>query len=68
MSLKKYIIDFSKLSSDEKTNLMDKIESLSFNGLFYNPSLQIGEFFVYEDFDINLLNVPELCNLTRTYQ
>lgn len=47
---------------------MDKIESLSFNGLSYNPSLQIGEFFVYEDFDISLLNVPDLCNLTRTYQ
>ena len=68
MSLKKYTIDFSKLSADEKTNLMDKIESLSFNGLFYNPPLQIGEFFVYEDFDISLLNVPDVCNLTRTYQ
>lgn len=68
MSLKKYTVDFSKLSSDEKTILMDKIESLSFNGLSYNPFLQIGEFFVYEGFDISLLNVPDLCSLTRTYQ
>ena len=68
MSLHKYVVDLSKLNPDEKSNLMDEIEPISFNGLFYNPSTQIGEFFVYENFDVSLLNIPDSCNLTRVYQ
>lgn len=65
MSLHQYEIDFSQLTLDEKTALMERIENFSFNGLHWKPGFQSAVFFVDEDFDISFLNVPAGCSLRR---
>lgn len=65
MSLRQYEIDFSPLSLDEKTALLERIENFSFNGLHWNQGFQSAVFFVEENFDISCLNVPAECRLSR---
>lgn len=65
MSLHQYEIDFSSLSLDEKTILIDRIENVSFNGLLWKQGFQSANFFVEDSFDISSLNVPVCCRLSR---
>lgn len=65
MSLHRYKIEFATLTTDEKRNLIDKIETHSFSGLFWNTNFQSGEFLMEEPYNLNLLHVPNSCNLTR---
>lgn len=65
MSLHQYEVDFSQLTLDEKTALIDLVEKMSFNGLHWKSGFQSAVFFVDEDFDVNFLNVPACCSLRR---
>lgn len=65
MSLHQYEIDFAPLSHDEKNALTDRIESYSFNGLHWKQGFQSAVFFIDEKQDINFLDVPASCHLTR---
>jgi hypothetical protein len=66
--LHKYNIDFSALTTDERSELVDRIESMSFNGLFWYSGFQCADFFIDEDFDVNYLKIPDICHLTQVYQ
>ena len=68
MSLHKYKIDFSSLSTNEKTELMDQIDSISFNGLFWHANFQSADFFIDETFNLDSLKIPDQCHLSRIYQ
>lgn len=68
MSLHKYNIDFSALTTDERAKLIDRIDSVSFNGLFWHSGFQCADFFVYENTNLALLKIPSICHLTRVYQ
>ncbi len=68
MSLHKYRIDFSELTANEKSDLVDRIESISFNGLSWHSGFKIADFFVNETINLDFLNIPEVCHLTRIYQ
>ena len=65
MPLHQYEVDFSQLTLDERTVLMDRIEKMSFNGLHWKSGFQSAIFFVDEDFDVSFLNVPACCSLRR---
>ncbi len=65
MSLQLYNIDFHNLSSDKRRELFDRINRFSHNGLHFNPDFQSGRFSMDEPYDINLLEIPEGCHLTR---
>lgn len=65
MSLHQYEIDFSPLSLDERTALMKRIEDHSYTGLHWKQGLQSAVFFIEDSFDINFLNVPAKCGLSR---
>lgn len=66
--LLRYRIDFSGLNPDAKDKLFYKLENWTFNGFFIDPHRKIGEFYVYEDFNISLLEIPDSCHLTRIDQ
>ena len=68
MSLHKYRIDFSALTTDEKPELIDRIESMSFNGLFWHSDFQSADFFVDESFNLDYLKIPNICHPIRIYQ
>lgn len=65
MSLHQYEVDFSQLTLDERTVLIDRIEKMSFNGLLWKSGFQSAVFFIDEDFDVNFLNIPACCSLRR---
>ena len=68
MSLHKYRIDFSALTTDERSELIDRIEAMSFNGLFWHSGFQCADFFVDEAFNLDHLKIPDMCHPTRIYQ
>lgn len=45
MSLYRYRIDFSALSMEERSALMDRIDAYSFTGLQIEEGFQSGQFF-----------------------
>mgnify|MGYP004612777117 CR=1 FL=1 len=61
----KYELDFSPLSSDEKSALAERIDDHSCTGIHWESDFQSAIFFIEENFDINLLNVPAECHLSR---
>ena len=65
MALHLYEIDLSPLSPDEKTALCERIETVAFNGIHWNPLLQTIVFSVYTNCDISLLKIPACCRLSR---
>ena len=65
MSLHQYKIDFSQLTSDEKTDLIKRIEPVSFNGLHWHPDFQSAIFSLEREEDLRLLNIPEKCRLSH---
>ena len=65
MSLHQYKIDFSQLTSDEKTDLIKHIEPVSFNGLHWYPDFQSAIFSLEREEDLRLLNIPEKCRLSH---
>ena len=65
MALHKYEIDFSSLSSDERLSLISRIEDRTFNGLHWNRDFQSGVFYVDEKYNVDNLNIPYACRLTR---
>lgn len=65
MSLHRYKISLSDLGIDEKTNLMQRLDSMTWNGTLWNRHQQTLEFYVDESFDISLLDIPLQCHLTR---
>lgn len=67
MSLHQYKIDFSPLSLDEKNVLVKRIEDCSFNDLHWKQDLQTAVFSVDEKFDVNFLDVPAVCHLSRVF-
>ena len=68
MSLHKYNIDFSALTIDERSKLIDRIESMSFNGLFWHSGFQSADFFVNETFNLDYLKIPDIFLLIHVYQ
>lgn len=65
MALHQYEIDFSPLSSDERTDLIERIENFSFNGLHWKQGFQSAVFFIDETSNVSFLNIPAVCRLTR---
>ena len=65
MGLHQYEIDFSPLAPDEKELLAKHVDGYTFNGLFWKADFQSAVFFLDENLDINLLNVPKCCHLNR---
>lgn len=65
MFLHGYKIDLSPLSPDAMSELLKKIEKVSYNGFFWYANSLCGEFFIDENFPINHLKIPAQCNLTR---
>lgn len=63
MSLHKYSIDFSSLSSTECSELMYKIENYSYTGLHKEPGSQLAFFFLDEKPSFNLSEIPASCQL-----
>lgn len=68
MSLHKYWIDFSSLNTNEKTELTNRVDSASFNGLFWDPDFQNATIFLDETFNPASLKIPDICHLTRIDQ
>ena len=68
MSLHKYSLDFSELTSDEKAALIDRIERFSWNGLMWDFDFQHAQFFVNETDNLSIFNIPASCHLKRLYQ
>ena len=67
MSLYRYRIDFSALSMEERSALMDRIDAYSFTGLQIADGFQSGQFFLDEHQDPAVLDIPDGCYLTRLY-
>ncbi len=67
MSLVKYRISFSGLSSDEKELLSQRIDAMSWNGLFWHSDFQSAYFYVDDCADLSSFNIPDSCHLTRSY-
>lgn len=65
MSLIKYRVDLSGLPADERSNLIDRIEAVSFNGLHWEPGFQSGQFFLDESQDPDALDLPASSRLFR---
>lgn len=65
MSLRQYEVDFSALSSDKRTALINRIEDFSFNGLQWNDNFQTATFLIEKTLDVNALNIPSVCRLKR---
>lgn len=65
MYLHQYEINLSTLSEDEKDSLMLKIEHWAFTYPRWNPYSQTVTFYLEESIDINSLNVPATCQLTK---
>lgn len=68
MSLHKYGLTFSQLTPSERADLIDRLEKMSWNGLFWDSDFQNAQFFIDEKDDPASLNVPASCHLTRLYQ
>lgn len=68
MSLHKYKVDFSSLNPDERANLINRIEAMSFNSLFWYSGFQSATFFIEEALNPDSLKIPNECHLTRIYQ
>lgn len=62
MSLHQYEIDFSPLSLDEKTALIERIRNNAFTGPDFKQGFQSATFCIEEN-DIKLLNIPACCRL-----
>ena len=62
MSLHQYEIDFSPLSLDEKTALIERIRDNAFTGPDFKQGFQTAVFCIEEN-DISCLNVPADCRL-----
>lgn len=60
MSLHQYEIDFSPLSLDEKTALIDRIKNNAFTCPDFKQGFQSATFCI-EESNIKLLNVPADC-------
>lgn len=68
MSLHKYTIDFKSLKSDERADLIDRIETISFNGLLWHSDFLSADFFIEESLNPDFLRIPDECHLTQIYQ
>ena len=62
MSLHQYEIDFSPLSLDEKTALIERIKEFAFTGPDFKQGFQSATFCIEEKY-ISCLNVPAGCQL-----
>lgn len=65
MSLHKYGVDFSHLTEPELSEVIKKIENISWDGLFWYIGQQYAHFFIEESFDISQLQIPDSCHLKR---
>lgn len=65
MSLIKYHIEYSLLSADERSSLIEKIETVSYNGLAISPDFCSGEFFLESEDELRLIDFPDGCHLRR---
>ncbi len=68
MSLYKYELTFSGLTQSEKSELIERIDNLSWNGLVWNSDSTKAEFFIDEHDDLSSFKIPDSCHLTRIYQ
>lgn len=65
MSLIKYRVDLSGLPADEKSRLADHLDSVSFNGLQWEPGFQSAQFFLEKTQDLSALGLPDPSRLAR---
>lgn len=65
MSLIRYQLDYSSLSSDEAEALIKRIDSFSYTGFDVNSDKKIGQFFIKDTEDISIYQIPASCHLIR---
>ncbi len=65
MSLSGYSLNMSTLSPEERSALLDKIETYAFTGAHYNPFTCMCEFYLYSPKQLSLLKIPETCLLVQ---
>ena len=62
MSLHQYEVDFSQLTLDEKTALIDRIKDNAFTGPDFKQGFQSALFCIEEE-SISVLKIPACCSL-----
>lgn len=65
MSLVRYHIQYQSLSADERSKLIDQIESVAYTGFIVSHDFCSGEFFLNSDDDLSLISIPDSCHLTK---
>ena len=65
MSLINYEISLSGLSPEERSEIMDRIDRISWTGFKIMPGLQAGQFDLNDWEDPAVLNLPAQCHLRR---
>lgn len=58
MSLQKYTINFSQMAPYEKAALKKLLNSIAVTSISFNSD--IGQYFIDEDFDTSLIELPDL--------
>lgn len=65
MSLLRYEVDFSQLSSDERAFAENLLDNISYNSLIWKQNFQSAEFFVEDGTDIKSLDLPASCHIRK---
>ena len=65
MALNRYRFNYADIPPEEFQLLFEKIDAWSYNGIFCDWQKKAAEFFLDENKNPDIFNIPAHCHLTR---